>query len=92
MNPKELLIKLEKNLDSLGAEKVALKDKCVLQEIELEELKKKVTSLENEKTSLLTDKTDESNSIISPEKNKGVKLKIEGLIEEIDECLTLLNN
>jgi hypothetical protein len=31
MNPKELLIKLEKNLDSLGAEKVALKDKCVLQ-------------------------------------------------------------
>jgi predicted nuclease with TOPRIM domain len=92
MNPKELLIKLEKNLDSLGTEKVALRDKCVLQEIELEELKKKVTSMENEKSLLLTDKTDESNSIISPEKNKGVKLKIEGLIEEIDECLTLLNN
>jgi hypothetical protein len=55
-------------------------------------LKKKVTSMENEKSLLLTDKTDESNSIISPEKNKGVKLKIEGLIEEIDECLTLLNN
>tara|TARA_B100000768_G_C11284977_1_gene381803 strand:- start:1692 stop:1970 length:279 start_codon:yes stop_codon:yes gene_type:complete len=92
MNPKELLIKLEKNIDSLGAEKVALKEKCILQALELEDLKEKVTSLENEKTSLLTYKTNESNSIISPKIEKGVKLKIEGLIEEIDECLTLLNN
>ncbi|MEJ6682173.1 MAG: hypothetical protein QNL21_08775 [Flavobacteriales bacterium] len=92
MNPKELLITLEKNIDSLGLEKVALKEKCNLQALELEELKEKVTSLENEKTSLLTDKTNESNSIISPKTEKGVKLKIEGLIEEIDECLTLLNN
>ena len=92
MNPKELLITLEKNIDSLGLEKVALKEKCILQALELEELKEKVTSLENEKTSLLTYKTNESNSIISPKTEKGVKLKIEGLIEEIDECLTLLNN
>mgnify|MGYP006164328381 CR=1 FL=1 len=92
MNSKELLIKLENNIDSLGVEKVALKEKCILQALELEELKEKVTSLENEKTSLLTYKTNESNSIISPKTEKGVKLKIEGLIEEIDECLTLLNN
>ncbi|HCY46255.1 MAG TPA: hypothetical protein DHU89_06190 [Flavobacteriales bacterium] len=92
MNPKELLIKLEKNLDSLGSEKVALKEKCILQELELEELKEKVTSMENEKSLILTNKKNESNSIISPKIKKGVKLKIEGLIEEIDECLTLLNN
>lgn len=92
MNPKELLIKLEKNLDSLGSEKVALKEKCILQELELEELKEKVISMENEKSLFLTNKKNESNSIISPKIKKGVKLKIEGLIEEIDECLTLLNN
>ena len=48
--------------------------------------------MENEKSLILTNKKNESNSIISPKIKKGVKLKIEGLIEEIDECLTLLNN
>ena len=92
MNPIELLVKLEKNLDSLGAEKVALKEKSILQEIEIEELKEKITSMENARSLLLIDKKNQSNSIITPEKNEGVKLKIERLIEEIDECLTLLNN
>ena len=92
MNPIELLVKLEKNLDSLGAEKAALKEKFILQEIEIEELKEKITSMENARSLLLIDKKNQSNSIITPKKNEGVKLKIEGLIEEIDECLTLLNN
>ena len=48
--------------------------------------------MEDEKSTFLQDHKNQSNSLTTPENNKGVKLKIEGLIEEIDECLTLLNN
>lgn len=91
MNPKELLKRIDNNLESIALDRDVLKITCDEQKIEINKLKSEISDLQAKLSEKLEDEKNQSNSP-TPPSNEGVKLKIDGLIKEIDECLTLLNN
>lgn len=92
MNSQDILSKIGENLEKIASQRDQFKEKISKQNEELEALRSKVEDLEYQ---LNQQPTEVNNQLISTQdtsSNEEVKLKIDGLIEEIDECLTLLNN
>lgn len=92
MNPEELLKKLESNLESIAAQRDSLRQLCEEKDKKIAELNVKILGLEGQLSTNLEDQKEHSISTQRSIDNGRVKLKIDGLIEEIDECLALLNN
>ncbi len=93
MNPKELLTKVGENLESIAKQRDSYRETCEEKNIEIEKLKVTISDLEERLAHQLEEQPkNQSNSTYTSENNDEVKLKIDGLIEEIDECLALLNN
>ncbi len=92
MDISNLLQTIEKNLDELKLKNQSLKLKNEALTSENSDLKIRIQDLEN--LQVTTEESAQPYSInsLTSEKSENVKLKIEGLIEEIDECLALLNN
>ncbi|MFK7757198.1 MAG: hypothetical protein AB8B53_09735 [Flavobacteriales bacterium] len=92
MNSQEILSKIGENLDQLAAQRDHFKETVSKQNEEIQKLKAKVENLEHQLNQLPKEANNQLISTQNTSSNEGVKLKIDGLIEEIDECLTLLNN
>lgn len=92
MNSQEILSKIGENLDQLAAQRDHFKETVSKQNEEIHKLKAKVENLEHQLNQLPKEANNQLISTQNTSSNEGVKLKIDGLIEEIDECLTLLNN
>ena len=92
MNSNEILSKIGRNLEKIASQRDQFKDTISRQHKEIEGLREEIQSLELQLKQLPERANNQLQSTIDTSKNEEVKLKIDGLIEEIDECLTLLNN
>jgi uncharacterized coiled-coil DUF342 family protein len=91
MNPKELLSQIAQNLEKIARERDELRDVSAKQKEEIILLKAEISELKGQ-----VKKASESAPVIenlNSSSNSGeIKKRIDGLVEEIDECLALLNN
>lgn len=92
MTPKELVHKLEKNIESIANQRDSYKNLCDDKDAEISKLKTTISNLEEQLFTALEGSNNQSSSINPSEESEDVKLKIDGLIGEIDECIALLNN
>jgi len=91
MNSKELLTQIAQNLEKIARERDEFKDVSAAQKEEIIILKAEISSLKDQiKESLETEVV--ANNITNSPNNGEIKKRIDGLVEEIDECLALLNN
>jgi len=91
MNSKELLTQIAQNLEKIARERDEFKDVSAAQKEEIIILKAEISSLKDQIKESLETKVVANNITNSPN-NGEIKKRIDGLVEEIDECLALLNN
>ena len=92
MNSKDLLSEISQNLEKIANERDSLRQLLEQKDRTIDLLQTQVDELSN---GLDSSGISESNNLQSTQynhSNEELKLKIDGLVEEIDECLALLNN
>ncbi len=92
MNSKEIISKIGENLEKIASQRDQFQETIAKQNEEITELRSQITSLQEQLSQLPKEANNQLISTQNTSSNEEVKLKIDGLIEEIDECLTLLNN
>jgi len=91
MNPNEALQKIKDNFKRVISERNELRVSLERKNNEIAELEVQIQILNEEKGSLSTDKNQSVTNTMSSN-NEEMNQKIDGLIDEIDECLALLNS
>ena len=91
MNPKELLSQIAQNLEKIARERDELKENSISQKKEIQELKETIKRL-NSDAAAVNEKFIAANNLNTSSDNGDIKKRIDGLVEEIDECLALLND
>ena len=91
MNSKELLSQIAQNLEKIARERDEFKDISAKQKEEIIQLKAEISELKDQ-VRISEEKDVVTEKISSSSDNGEIKKRIDGLVEEIDECLALLNN
>lgn len=91
MESKELLAKIAENLEKIASDRDKYLEESRVQKEQINQLKLDISKLEAQlKNSLEVQKAPEQN--VKSSTDEDIKKRIDGLVEEIDECLALLNN
>lgn len=91
MNSKEILSQIAQNLEKIARERDEFKEASANQKEEIINLKAEISALKND-LKLAQESKPALEKVNVPSDNEGIKKRIDGLVEEIDECLALLND
>ncbi len=91
MNSKELLSQITQNLEKIARERDSLRERSTAKDEEIMILKAEINTLKGQVESSLGNASAMDN-LNDTSNNEVLKKRIDGLVEEIDECLALLNN